>query len=137
MVKVLQDLWILASDSGIVLYSRTFDNNVDVQLFGGLMSALNSFAEVLSKEGLTSFELSDKRFAIIKRKNISIIGNASTKVKEKKLIEELQIIADKFFVLYSDILDNWDGDINLFSNFEEKIEDSLEETVDKFKKAFW
>lgn len=137
MVKVLQDIWILDGNSGVVLFHRVFDEKLDVQLFGGLMSALNSFAEILSKEGLTSFELSEKKFGILKRKNILFIGNASKNIKEKKIVEELKVIADKFFEIYSDILDTWQGDITMFQSFEKQIEDSLEGTIEKFKKAFW
>jgi len=138
MTKLLQDIWVLIQDSGIVLYHRVFDEKVDVQLFGGLMSALNSFAEVLSKEGLTSFELSSKKFSILKRKNVLFIGNAPKDVKDRKIIEELNNIADKFFNTYGhDILEYWDGDITVFRNFEKKIENSLEDTIKKFEKAFW
>lgn len=137
MVKVLQDIWILDRNSGVVLFHRVFDEELDVQLFGGLMSALNSFAEILSKEGLTSFELSQKRFGILKQKNFLFIGNCSKKVKEKKIIEELEIISEKFFEIYADILDSWQGDITMFQSFEKEIEDSLEGTIEKFKKAFW
>ncbi|TFF94791.1 MAG: hypothetical protein EU543_00400 [Promethearchaeota archaeon] len=137
MVKVLQDIWILDRNSGVVLFNRVYDEELDVQLFGGLMSALNSFAEILSKEGLTSFELSQKRFGILKRKNFLFIGNCAKKVKEKKIIEELEIISEKFFEIYADILDSWQGDITMFQSFEKEIEDSLEGTIEKFKKAFW
>ncbi|MFO7794885.1 MAG: hypothetical protein ACQERB_00505 [Promethearchaeati archaeon] len=137
MVKVLQDIWILDRNSGVVLFHRVYDEELDVQLFGGLMSALNSFAEILSKEGLTSFELSQKRFGILKRNNFLFIGNCAKKVKEKKIIEELEIISEKFFEIYADILDSWQGDITMFQSFEKEIEDSLEGTIEKFKKAFW
>ena len=70
MAKVLQDFWILESESGIVLFHRVIDNQLDVQLFGGLMSALNTFAELLANGGISSFELSKKRCAILKDKNI-------------------------------------------------------------------
>ncbi len=49
MVKLIQDLWIL-SNSGIVVFSRAFDQKVDEQLFGGLMSALDTFAQLLRRE---------------------------------------------------------------------------------------
>lgn len=136
MVKLLQDIWILNQNSGVVLFHRVFDETVDVQLFGGLMSALNSFAEVLSQEGLTSFDLSSKRFSILKKKNILFIGNAPKNIREKKIFEELSNIANKFFELYSGVLDNWDGDITVFKDFEKKIDDSLD-TVKKFEAAFW
>ena len=36
-----------------------------------------------------------------------------------------------------DELANWEGDVSIFSNFDKEIEDSLEETIKKFQKAFW
>ena len=68
MTKLIQDLWIL-EDSGIVLFHRVFDEKVDANLFGGLLSALNSFAEEISKSGLSIFVLSNKRFSLLKSKN--------------------------------------------------------------------
>jgi len=61
--KVIQDIWII-SDAGTVLFHRVFDKKVDEQLFGALMSALNSFAEQISTSGLSSFELEDKKYII-------------------------------------------------------------------------
>jgi hypothetical protein len=136
MVKVIQDIWIL-DKAGIVVFHRTYDKDLDVQLFGGLMSALNSFAENLSEEGLTSFEISQKKFAIIQKKGFLFIGNAKNKTKEKEIFKELESICKKFFELYSDIIETWQGDITLFQNFENEIEDSLEGTIEQFKKAFW
>jgi hypothetical protein len=134
--KILQDIWIL-SEGGIVVFSRVFDTKVDEQLFGALMTALNTFAKELSSGGLTSFELSSIRFTIIKSKRFLFIANSSKRIKEKRVIEELQKVSDRFFNKYSDILLNWDSDINVFSDFENEIEESLEETISKFQKAFW
>ena len=137
MVKVLQDIWII-TEGGIVLYHRVFDDKVDDQLFGGLMSALNSFAEELVQEGLSNFDLEQKRFTFTKRNNLLFIANSSKKVKEKKVMEELSNIIDRFFELYpKEFVDNWEGDISTFLDFEKEIEASLEETIQKFQKAFW
>ena len=137
MVKVLQDIWII-SEGGIVLYHRVFDEKVDDQLFGGLMSALNSFAEELVHEGLSNFELEQKRFTFTKRNGLLFIANSSKKVKDKKVMEELSNIIKRFFELYpKEIFDNWEGDISIFLDFEKEIEDSLEDTIQKFQKAFW
>ena len=136
MVKVLQDIWIL-SESGIVVFSRVFDPKVNEQLFGALMTALNSFASELAKGGLSNFELSSIRFTIYKDKDFLFVANSAKKVKEKKVQEELKIIAEKFFDKYSEILLSWDSDINVFTDFNDEIEDSLEDTIKKFQKAFW
>ncbi|MFX0044072.1 MAG: hypothetical protein ACFE8L_14250 [Candidatus Hodarchaeota archaeon] len=132
MGKVLNDLWIL-TESGITVYSRVLDPRINPQLFGALMSALNLFAEQLSNGGITNFELSKLRFTIIKKNNFIFIANSSNKSKEKKVLNELSRISDKFFELYpEEILEKWDNDINIFSNFENEIKDSLEETTRKF-----
>jgi len=136
-MKVIRDIWIL-TENGIVLYHRMFDENLDDQLFGGLMSALNSFAEELIDKGLSNFELQDKRYTLLKKNRMIFIANSAKKVKEKKVIQEMLFIASKFFDLYSeDFLLNWNHNVNVFKNFEKEIEDSLEKTIKKFQDAFW
>ena len=136
MVKVLQDIWIL-NESGIVLFSRVFNPKVNEQLFGALMTALNSFATELAKGGLSSFELSSIRFTIYKDKGLLFVSNSAKKVKEKKVQEELKIIAEKFFTKYTGVLASWDSDVNMFADFNDDIEESLEDTIKKFQDAFW
>ena len=136
MEKIVQDIWIL-NESGIVVFSRVYDPIINEQLFGSLMTALNSFANNLAKGGLTNFELSSIRFTIYKDNGFLFVANSAKKVKEKKIQEELKIIADKFFNKYSDILTPWNADISVFSNFNTEIESSLKETIKTFEKAFW
>ncbi len=137
MEKVIQDIWIL-NDAGIVLFSRVFDPRVDDQLFGGLMSALNTFAENISDGGLSNFVIKDKKYIIMKQYGLIFIVNSSKKTKEKKVNEELKNIVNKFFKTYpKDMLDTWNSDISVFADFENHIQNSLEDTIDKFEKAFW
>lgn len=132
MGKILNDIWIL-TESGVTVYSRVLDPRINPQLFGALMSALNLFAEQLSNGGITNFELSNLRFTIIKRNRFIFVANSSNKSKEKKVLNELSRISDKFFELYSEeVLEKWDNDINIFANFKIEIKDSLEETTKKF-----
>ena len=123
--KILKDFWVL-TNNGIVLFSKGYDQKVNPQLFGALMSALNKFAEALSDGGISSFEKSDLRFVIIKRRNFLFIGSTSIKTKEKKVIDELMQISDTFFRIYAKNLINWDNDVSVFSGFGEFIDNSLE-----------
>jgi len=123
--KILKDFWVL-TNNGIVLFSKGYDQKVNPQLFGALMSALNKFAEALSDGGISSFEKSDLRFVIIKRRNFLFIGSSSIKMKEKKVIDELMQISDTFFRIYAKNLINWDNDVSVFSGFGEFIDNSLE-----------
>ena len=137
MVKVIQDVWILTAD-GISVFSRLHDEGLNEQLFGALMSALNSFAEEIAKGGLSNFQLSNKRFSIRKRNNFIFVASSNPKVKEKKALSEMEVIIEKFFDKFPEIfLANWDSDVSIFEGFEQNIEDSLEKTIKKFQKAFW
>jgi len=136
LVKILQDIWIL-NESGIVVFSRVFNPNVNEQLFGALMTALNSFANELARGGLSSFELSSMRFTIYKNKGFIFITNTDKKVKEKKVQAELQAVSERFFSKYSEILPAWDSDISVFKDFKDEIEESLQNVIKKFEDAFW
>lgn len=137
MTKVLQDIWIL-SEGGIVLYHRIYDENIDEQLLGALMSALTSFAEEIVDDGLSNFEMQNIKFTLFKKRGLLFIAKSSKKVNEKKVSDELNKIADKFLEIYSDEeLKSWDGESVRFSNFEKEIEESLEDTIKKFQNAFW
>ncbi len=125
MPKILKDFWVL-TDNGIVLFSKVYEQKVDPQLFGALMGALNKFAEALSDGGISSFEKSDLRFVIIKRRKFLFIGSSYIKTKERKIIDELLQISDTFFRIYSKDLINWDNDISVFSGFGDFIDKSLE-----------
>lgn len=137
MAKLIRDLWIL-TNTGVTLFSEVSDEEkINPQLFGALMSALNTFAERLSDGGISNFEMSNVRFVIVKRRDFLFVGSAPSKIKEKKVIADLKIISDKFFEIYSqETLATWDNDITIFSNFGIYIEESLNPSQ-KFKEAFW
>ena len=102
------------------------------------MTTLNLFAEELSSGGLSNFELSNKRFSIIKKNRYLFIANSSKDKKVKKVHQEIETIVQKFFDKYSEEeLNDFSGNINVFSSFEKEIEGSLEETIRRFQKAFW
>ena len=136
--KVLRDLWILTAN-GVVLYSRVVDERINPQLFGALMSALNTFAEKLTNGGISNFEMSEMRFVLVRRRDFLFIGSSSNKTKEKKVIEELKNISDKFFEIYpQEKLLRWDSDVSIFSNFGEYIEKSLDKhAAERMKDAFY
>lgn len=102
------------------------------------MSALNSFAEKLAEGGLSNFELSDKKFVIMKKNDYLYVANASKNVKEKKVSEQLDWVAEKFIEKYPPewFKNEWDNDINVFENFQESIVDSLEDPIKKFWEGF-
>ncbi|MFX0020711.1 MAG: hypothetical protein ACFE9S_00175 [Candidatus Hermodarchaeota archaeon] len=124
-MKVLQDIWIL-EHSGITIFHREFDSIVSPQLFGAMMSALNMFAEQLTEGGLSNFDLKDKRFTIIKKRDLIFVATSSKKYNQKKINKELEKISDKFLTLYKDNLEKYQGKIGAFSDFINEIGNSIE-----------
>lgn len=133
-MKILQDIYIL-TNSGVVLFNRVFDPQIKTQLFGALMSALNSFAENLAEGGLSNFELSNKRFVIMKKNDFLYVANSSKKVKPKRVVEQLEKVAKKFFELYplEWFKNEWDNEVSTFADFGKEIQDLTEDRV----KTFW
>jgi len=135
-MPVLQDIWIL-THTGTVLFCRVFEAQMEKQLFGALMSALNTFAEQLADGGLSNFELSEKKFVLKKSGSYTFIASSSKKVKEKKLIEHLERVIEKFNKKFpEDWFKDWDCDISVFEGFEEEIGESLENPIKQFWNGF-
>ena len=128
MVKILENIWIVTT-TGSVIYHRKYDPVIDEQLFGAIISSLNTFAEKgLFEDSISNFVISDKILYLKKKNNILFVSDISEKKKEKKLIRELDKVIEKFFNLFPpNIFINWDGDINKFESFEKEIEESLKE----------
>ena len=131
--RILQDFWIL-SKSGLTLFHRVLNEKMDDQLFGGIFYAVELFGKKLATGGLKSFEMNSKKFTLFKKNNLLFIASSSKEVKEDKVNAELEKISSAFFKEYSQIIDNWNGDLNKFSGFENKIKDSLEK---RFEETFW
>jgi hypothetical protein len=110
---------------------------LDPQLFGGLMTALRSFSQSISGEGLSSFDYAGRRFIIIIKKSLLFIATADENIKTKKINQELNNIIKKFFSLYTiEFLNNWNGNITKFRDFKKEIDNSLEDPIKKLQKAF-
>ena len=135
MADILHDIWIM-TDSGIVVFHKSYEKAMDSQLFGMLMTALNCFAEELSKGGLSSFELSDKRFCMTKQDTFLFVSSSDKKIKEKTVKKEMKYIIEKFFSHFpKTVLEHWDGDISIFEEFEKEIEKIQKDIVGSFLRA--
>jgi hypothetical protein len=130
--KVIRDLWILTED-GTAVFSRIYEQELKVQLFAMLMSALNSFAMEISTTGISNFELNNVRFDILKKNKMLFIATSSPKFKKKFILNELEIISKQFFEKYGyDISNNWDGEISKFTDFIKVVNKSVEKRVQSF-----
>ena len=124
MLEYIEDFWIL-KNSGIVIFHYQPKDEVDKNFFGAITIALNSYADILSKGGLSSFQFISKKFTFLKEKELIFVAKSSIKTKDSHVKQELHEISDKFFEKYSDnFINDWKGNIRIFTDFE-KIIDTL------------
>jgi len=133
MGKIVQDMWIF-TNTGISIFNRVYDpREVNDQRFAMLLSAINSFANHIYKGGISNFEIRNKKYTIVEKNNFLFIGNTEPKIKNKKIIDELEEISNKFFEVYPiDVLKKWNGDLSIFEDFEEYIQDSMKNKLKNF-----
>ena len=137
MVQLIRDLWVI-TESGLVLFDRIFEEELCADLFGAFMSAIINFSsELSSKGGLSGFNLIDTRYTIYKSKSLLFVGNSASNVKEKKVISELKVIAEKFFNRFPEANDGYGGNVTVFNEFLKDIDESLEKPIDRLQKALW
>ena len=117
MLKKLEAIWIL-TDIGILVFSTVQDEKNNNQLYGAFMSSIYSITETLSDGGMSSFETGNKRVNIIKKEKFIFVSTSQKKIKEKKVIAELEKVLKKFLTKYSDELNGWNSDTSIFSDFE-------------------
>ena len=136
-MREISDFWI-TTESGEVLFCKTYNNLINDQMFGGLLTTLNLIAEEISHDELKNFTLSDKNYLMKKKHNCLFIMAYSEKKEIKKTEDKLDKISKKFFELYPiDWFKNeWDNDTCYFSNFDEVLAKLNEEEKDSMKK-FW
>ena len=74
----------------------------------------------------------------MKKNEFLYVANSSKKVKEKKVIEQLEMVANKFFELYPAewFKNEWDNEVSIFADFENQIQEQMEDPIKKFWDGF-
>ncbi len=120
---IIKDLWILLKQ-GLAIFQHVTSDDINPDLFGGMLSALNTFAIRLSEGGITSFDIDEnQRFVLVKKKNCIFVTRTHPKYEINNIQEELEEIAHMFLKKYDDKnFEHWmGGDIKTFANFEEDL----------------
>ncbi|GAG79846.1 unnamed protein product, partial [marine sediment metagenome] len=94
--------------------------NIPVQLINGLK-------ENYVFKSLKNKEINEQRFTIIKKSNLLFVANSSKLINQKKINRELEKILKKFLKLYAKEIEDYRGQIGAYSDFKDKIQDSLAE----------
>lgn len=117
----LEDIWIL-TDDGIVLFT-TNCTDIDVQLFGGFLTALKQFAEVLTKGELKGIDIGIMKYYILRTHSLTFVASAKTTTKKSSIISQLNLVKSRFIESYPpEFFNDWNHNTNQFSTFNIDIE---------------
>ncbi|MFX0070454.1 MAG: hypothetical protein ACFFAO_05120 [Candidatus Hermodarchaeota archaeon] len=124
MFSIIKELWIF-SKAGIPIIEIGHKESLNKYLMGSFISAIKSYSESLTEEGLTSFILEKNKY-ILKSSlngNALVVCRSDPKIKEKKIKKICNLITQIFEDLYKpEDIENWDGDVSFFDNFRDKLD---------------
>lgn len=115
--------------SGIPLFNSKAEDldMLDATLFGGFFHSLQTYIETKVK---------DKKISVVSlggskiifhygKREILFISKCKKKCNHDKVLKKLQIIEERFFHSYGDILDGWSGQTDVFEKFKDEIRDII------------
>lgn len=112
---VLEELWIV-EQTGLTLYNQAVETNVNSQLFGSFMAAVNQLASQLGQGKFDSVDFGDYKltFTHCADTNVMIIARSDPKVKDARIRAYLGKIREDFIVKFCETLKEWDGNVDVF-----------------------
>jgi len=116
---IVKDLWIFSKSIGIELYSYSIATEVETDLLGGFMTAMQAMSEQITYKNLDSMIFGDARFTIYQEENrdIYILARSSAKMSEDLVERVLSIIYNRFWKEYQVQIINFQGNVTPFQKF--------------------
>ncbi|MFX1537103.1 MAG: hypothetical protein ACFFDI_23060 [Promethearchaeota archaeon] len=115
---MIRNVWIINRDTGANLLNRPFvPSDVNNNLFGGLVSAIFTFAKEIGASSLKSLDMGDMEIVYLASEQI-ICALSINKDTPKDFVNEiLNEIYDEFTFNFSTLMENWDGSLDHFKSF--------------------
>ncbi|MHA1522038.1 MAG: hypothetical protein ACTSVZ_11715 [Promethearchaeota archaeon] len=125
MATKIMELWII-DKSGLSLVHIQSSNlkgkpSISPILFSGFLTAV----ECMAAESLHSIKMEDSKILIIpfqEPTKFFVVGRGKMRDKDSSLLKILYTIKDLFLEDFSEILASWNGNHQIFSFFEKKVE---------------
>ncbi len=120
----VKEIWIYSASTGVGLFSYAPEASVDIDLLGGLLTAMQQFSLQLSQKELRDMVIGDDRYIIYKESSYDffILGRANAKVPIEIIKKIISKIYRRFWKEYSQEIKDFTGNISLFRDFIKIIE---------------
>ncbi|MFX1382466.1 MAG: hypothetical protein ACFFBP_08460, partial [Promethearchaeota archaeon] len=130
-LHTIGEIWIYSTSTGVTLFSYAPETQVDQDLLGGFLTAIQQFSLELSQKEFDSMVIGNDLFMFYKEPNMefAIFGKASNKTPPELAKRILTIIYKRFWKEYAPSINDFKGDITPFITFKDIIE-SLDLTLE-------
>ena len=130
MGKLFENFAVLDKKNNII-FDRINDQDFCSEFFGQVLVAFNALTKHIADGELSNIEWGDKLITIKKKEDIIFLACCHGNTKEDKVNEELDVIAKRFFDIYSKVLiEDFEGDRAIFSNSEKRFLSEIKYLID-------
>ena len=118
----LKEFWVFIND-GIELFSYTPESDINPELFGGFLSAIQSFSVELTSHQLKTITIGLDQYTFYREKNkpFFLMGRASRTTSNFIIEKALEKIYHTFWDKYQTHLENFSSETQQFTDFLEEF----------------
>ncbi|MFX1345916.1 MAG: hypothetical protein ACFFAI_12475 [Promethearchaeota archaeon] len=121
---MLDELWVF-SKAGVPIVDFSKEENVDKTFLGFFISAIKTFSKKVSGRELKGFRIGNNKYSCIHcmADEIVLVCRSPLDVNKKKIQKVCSVVGKMFEKMFSiDEITNWNGDIDLFNEFQHKLD---------------
>ncbi|MHA1264888.1 MAG: hypothetical protein ACTSRS_06590 [Candidatus Helarchaeota archaeon] len=138
MAKI-DEIWII-TENGIPLFDKSVEQSVDVLIFGGFLSAIQSFIKnSFKEERLDKLIMGDSKitFSFAEEYGIFVVIRTHKKIKDSEIVKYLKKIQELFLANYGEALQKEITDISIFQGFNKILEENLGKSLLEKRMSTW
>lgn len=120
----VKEIWVFCISQGIEFYSYAPFSEVDHDLLGGFLTAMQQFSLEISQNLLNSMIIGDDRYTLYQEEGYDffILGRSAAKSSEEIVNKILSIIYTRFWKEFAELIKNFKGNVTHFRRYTKVIE---------------
>ena len=119
----IKEIWIFSSTTGITIFTYAPETQIDHDLLGGFLTAIQQFSIELSQKEFDSMVVGNDRYIIYQEigRDFYVLGRASVKSSEDTVKTILSVIFKRFWKEYAPDIKDFSGGVAVFESFKSII----------------
>jgi len=119
----VKEIWVFSSTTGITIFTYAPETQIDHDLLGGFLTAIQQFSIELSQKEFDSMVVGDDRYMIYQEtgRDFYVLGRASAKSSEETVRNILSVVFKRFWKEYAPDIKDFSGSVAVFESFKNII----------------